>query len=245
MVKSRCVAAVISVVWIVASATPTLFAAESLLAKLLRIAGLTASPAQLRAPGDKLAPGAIWVASLDQGTSIGRSSALTTEGGYQSPVFSPVDRSIYALKAGAIVRISADGASTVITKAPGAIKLVGFDAQNPDDLVVLLDAPAGQSPMAVVSLKSKTVSPLPHDPKSAEERAVLAQVRAQDRVYGDATVYTKTESKQGMSRKIEWTDVYFQRGSTPPQNVSKCDGVNCGQPALSPDGRSIAFVKSK
>jgi Tol biopolymer transport system component len=29
-----------------------------------------------------------------------------------------------------------------------------------------------------------------------------------------------------------------------PQNVSGCDGVNCGQPALSPDGRRVAFVKA-
>ena len=241
MVKSRCVGAVIAVVWVVASATPTLLAKESLLAKLLRIAGLTAAPSQLRGPGDELAPGDIWIANLDQQAA----RALTTDGGYRSPVFSPADRSIYALRGDAIVRISVDGASAVAVKAPGAIKLVGFDAQNPDDLVVLVDAPAGQSPMAVASLKSKTMSPLPYDPKSADERAVLAQVRAQDRVYGNATVYTKTESKQGMSRKLEWTDVYLQRGSTPPQNVSKCDGVNCGQPALSPDGQSIAFVKSK
>ncbi len=241
MVMSRCVAAVGAVVWVVASATPTLLAKESLLAKLLRIAGLTAAPSQLRAPGDELAPGDIWIANLDQQTA----RALTTDGGYRSPVFSPADRSIYALKGDAIVRIQADGASTVEAKAAGAIKLVGFDAQNPDDLVVLVDAPAGQPPMAVASLKSKTMSPLPYDPKSADERAVLAQVRAQDRVYGNATVYTKTESKQGMSRKLEWTDVYLQRGSTPPQNVSKCDGINCGQPSLSPDGRSLAFVKSR
>ena len=241
MAKSRCVAAVISVVWVVASATPTLLAKESLLAKLLRIAGLTAAPSQLRAPGDELAPGNIWLASLDKQPA----RALTTDGGYRSPVFSATDNGIYALKGDAVVRISADGASTVAAQAPGAIKLVGFDAQNPDDLVVLVDAPAGQPPMAVVSLKSKTMSPLPSDPKSADERAVLAQVRAQDRVYGNATVYTKTESKQGMSRKLEWTDVYLQRDSTPPQNVSKCDGINCGQPALSPDGRTIAFVKSK
>jgi hypothetical protein len=241
MVMSRCVAAVISVAWAVTSATPSVLAKESLLAKLLRIAGLTAAPSQLRAPGDEMAPGDIWIADLDQQTA----RALTSDGGYRSPVFSPADRSIFALKGDAIVRIQGDGTSAVAVKAPGAIKLVGFDAQNPDDLVVLVDAPAGQPPMAVASLKSQAMSPLPYDPKSADERAVLAQVRAQDRVYGNATVYTKTESKQGMSRKLEWTDVYLQRGGTPPQNVSKCDGVNCGQPSLSPDGRSIAFVKSK
>ena len=207
MVKSRCVAVVTSVVWVVASATPTLLAKESLLAKLLRIAGLTAAPSQLRAPGDELGPGNIWLADLDTQTA----RALTTDGGYRLPVFSPVDNGIYALKGDTIVRVSADGASTVAVKAPGAIKLVGFDAQNPDDSWCR-DAPAGQPPMAVASLKSKTMSPLPYDPKSADERGALAQVRAQDRVYGNATVYTKTESKQGMSRKLESTDVYLQRG---------------------------------
>ena len=112
-----------------------------------------------------------------------------------------------------------------------------------DEVVVLLDG-SGRSPLGVLSLKSGTVTPLPHDAKSDAERRMLAQVRGQERVYGDAGVYVKTESKAGLSRTIEWTDVYLRRGNAPPQNVSACDGVNCGQPALSPDGRRVAFVKS-
>ena len=57
-------------------------------------------------------------------------------------------------------------------------------------------------------------------------------------------VYSETESKRGLSRTIEWTDVYLRRGTAAPRNVSACDGVNCVQPALSPDGRSVAFVKA-
>jgi len=214
--------------------------AQSLLQKLLRIAGLTAAPSQLRGPGDDAASGNIWVANLDRQTT----QALTNDGGYRSPVFSPADRSIYALKGDAIVRIRTDGTSSSAVKAPGAIKLVGFDGQNPDELVVLLDAGAGQSPLAIVSLKSGAVTPLPYDPKAEDQRRMLAQIRAQDRVYGETTVYTKTESKQGLSRKIEWTDVYLQRGKMPPQNVSACDGVSCVQPSLSPDGRAVAFVRA-
>ena len=76
-----------------------------------------------------------------------------------------------------------------------------------------------------------------------ENRRMLAQIRAQDRTYGETTVYTKTETKSGLSRPIEWTDVFLTRGAGSPQNVSACDGVNCVQPSLSPDGRSLGFVK--
>lgn len=110
--------------------------------------------------------------------------------------------------------------------------------------MVLLDAGAGQSPLAAVSLKSGSVTPLPYDSKAEDQRRVLAQIRAQDRVYGETTVYTRTESKQGLSRKIEWTDVYLQKGQSPPQNISACDGANCVQPSLSPDGRTVAFVRT-
>ena len=85
---------------------------------------------------------------------------------------------------------------------------------------------------------------MPHDAKSAQEGRILTQIRGQDRVYGDIRVYTETESKRGLARSIEWTDVYLRRGAATPQNVSACDGVNCAQPALSPDGRSVAFVKT-
>jgi hypothetical protein len=129
-----------------------------------------------------------------------------------------------------------------VQRAPGVLKLVGFDANNADAIVVLLDG--GASPLGVLSVKTGKVVPLPYDGKSDAERRMLAQVRGQERTYGDASVYVRTESKRGLSRAIEWTDVYLRRGNAPPQNVSACDGVSCGQPALSPDGRRIAFVKA-
>jgi hypothetical protein len=56
-------------------------------------------------------------------------------------------------------------------------------------------------------------------------------------------VYVKTESKQGFAGVVEWTDVYLKRG-TDPVNVSRCDGVGCGQPSLSRDGGQVVFVKA-
>ena len=215
--------------------------AETMIERLLRVAGLTASPAQMRGPGDDIDPGDIWVASPGGVAPV----ALTSGGGYASPIFSPVDGSVFALKAESVVRIPAGGGSAVaLQPVAGVLKLVGFDGKSADEVVVLLDTRGGRSPLGVLSLKSGTVTPLPYDAKSEAERRMLAQIRGQERAYGDASVYVKTESKAGLSRTIEWTDVYLRRGAAPPQNVSACDGVKCGQPALSRDGRRVAFVKS-
>ena len=96
-----------------------------------------------------------------------------------------------------------------------------------------------------MALKNGALSALPYDPRSDQERQMLAQIRSQARVYGDLNVYTKTNSKQLLSRPIEWTDVYVQRGTTPPRNLSACDGVDCTQPALSPDQRILVYVRSE
>jgi hypothetical protein len=220
-----------------ALAVPINAGADSLWDKLLRIAGLTAAPGQLR--GDDGEPGSIWIAHLERGTV----TRLTADSGYRSPAFSPMDGGIFALQGDTVVRIPSEGsAPTAIQRVTGAVKLVGFDSKNPDELVILRDG--GSSPLAVLSLKHGKVTPLPYDAKSDDQRHLLAQIRGQDRVYGTTRVYLQTEKKQGLSRVIEWTDVYLQRDDSTPQNVSGCDGVSCAQPALSPDGRRVAFVKA-
>jgi hypothetical protein len=210
------------------------------LKQLLRVAGLTVAPSQLRGPEDAIEPGDIWVAD----TSAHSAAALTTDGGYLSPTFA-ADGSIYALKGQAIVHLVAAAAHpAVIQTIASPIKLVGFSADDPDALIVLRETAHGESPLEMVSLKSGKVTELPYQSESNDDRQMLAQVRGQDRIYGNTALYTKTQSKQGMSRTIEWRDVYLKTGGGLPQDISNCDGNDCGQPALSPDGRKVAYVKS-
>jgi hypothetical protein len=213
---------------------------EPLLTKLLRIAGLTAAPSQMRGPADDAAVGNIWMVSIDR--RDGR--ALTTDGGYRSPIFLPNSSTLLALRGNAIVRLgSAGGNSSPVRMKVGVAKLVGVDSADPSAVVVLLVTPTAGSPLASVSLQDGTATALPFDAADESQQRMLAQIRAQDRTYRETTVYTRTETKSGLSRPIEWIDVFVTRGAAPPQNVSGCDGVNCVQPALSPDGQRVVFVK--
>jgi hypothetical protein len=214
-------------------------AQDALLLKLQRIAGLTAAP-PARDAGEAVASGNIWIVPADRGAP----KALTLDGGYTSPIFSP-DGRVYALKGDTLVRLPQEtGAGVAVHKVPRAVKLIGFDASAPDDLVVLLDAAAGSSPLGVLSVGSGRLTPLPVDPASEEQRRMLAQVRAPERTYGTTSVYTRAPQPGAASRATSSSDVYIRVGGAQPRNVSACRGVRCGQAALSPDGRSVVFIKA-
>ena len=227
----------LAIVFLLASSATA--GAESLIEKLLRVAGLTAAPGQMRGPGDAVEFGDIWIASTDGATR----TALTSGGGYRSPIFAPTGESIYGLKADTLVRIpSAGGAATPLVSTAGIVKLIGFDSSNASALIVLLDS--STAPLGSLSLDSGKITPLSYDAKAQGERLLLSQITGEERVYGDTRLYVRTETKRGISRTIEWADVYLQHGNLPAINVSGCDGVNCGQPALSPNGRRVVFVKA-
>ena len=219
-------------------AKPPARPSEPLLTKLLRIAGLTAAPSQMKGPADDTAVGNVWMTTVDRRDA----RALTTDGGYRSPIFLPNGSTVLALRGNAIVQLgTAPGNVPPVRMKAAVTKLVGIDSAHPSEVVVL--TPDAGSPLAAVSLQNGTVTALSFDASDEAQRRLLAQIRAQDRSYGDMTVYTKTETKSGLSRPIEWIDVLVKRGAAPPQNVSACDGVNCVQPALSRDGQRVVFVK--
>jgi hypothetical protein len=69
-------------------------------------------------------------------------------------------------------------------------------------------------------------------------------IRGDERKYGDVRLFTRTESRQGAIRAVEWTDVFLQRGTEPAVNVSNGGGVSAAQPALSPDGTQVAYIRT-
>lgn len=212
-------------------------AAETLLDKLLRISGLGAAPGQLR--GDDGEAGSLWLARVDAGAA----QSVTATSGFRSPVFTLDDAAILALRADELVRVNLpQGEARGLRPAPGVRKLVGFDPQSPDELLVLMDSAA--KPLATLSLKTAAITPLAYDPLAPEQQRLLGQIRAQDRVSGKISVSVQTERRQGLSRAIEWTAIFVRQGNAPARNVSGDESVNCSQPAISHDARLVVFVRA-
>jgi hypothetical protein len=227
--------------WIIALAMPATAARnESFWDIVLRIAGISANPDQLKGPGDEVEAGDVCVVNLAE---LGRYS-LRRDGGYHSPLFRPEDADILVLKDHTLVRIPVSGgeAESLYT-IPGSIKLIGFSMDDPDKVLVLVQGNEDSLSVGLLSLKSGQVKPLSYDKQSADDQLLLAHLQGWERVYTDTKVYVKHESKMGMAGLEEWTDVYYKRGDNDPVNLSKCNGDYCGQPSLSHDRRQVVFIR--
>jgi hypothetical protein len=103
--------------------------------------------------------------------------------------------------------------------------------------------PAALQRQAIQRIDEAQGTPLPFDPASRAERAVLLHLTDWKRVYGATVVCVKSEVRPGLAGAVEWTDAYLKRAGDEPVNLSRCDGVPCGQPSLSHHGRLVAFVR--
>jgi hypothetical protein len=213
--------------------------AEGLLHKLLRITGISATPSQQKAPGEE-AGGEIWISNVKAGTR----QKLGHENGFRSPIFSPNDEAVLAVKGGALWRVSLQtGAASKIHEIAGLTKVVGIDRHDSDKILVLIKRGSTIAP-ALLSLATGAISEISYDANSPDDRKLLNHLKGWERVYGDTMVYPKAQTHEGVSGTVEWQEIFLKRDDTAPVNVSRCDGANCGQPSLSGDGTKVVFIRT-
>ncbi len=220
--------------------TPTTPPEESVWQKLLRVAGISATPSTLKAPGDDLASGELWLVDLETGTP----RRLTAVGGYRSPIFEPGAETLLALSGDQLVRIPLLGGEPRRLQQTRAVKLVGFVAGEARRVLIVLRDDTGQPVAAFLSLDTGDIEALALDRDSNQGRRMLHHLQGWERIYSTAKLYIRRQTKRGLVGAVDWTDVFIKRDASDPVNVSRCDGIDCGQPSLSPDGGRVVFVKS-
>ncbi len=215
---------------------------ETTLQWLLRFVGISATPSAMRGEDDKLA-GDIWLYDSTTQTS----QRITREGGYRSPIVLTGDTKLLGLKGEQVVEITIDSRTTKpVVSIRGVIKLIGVNAQDANQVLFLRSSGDEKYSVGTLSLSEGKIETRDLDMNSEDDQRMLVHLQGWERVYdgGKTVVYTKAETKEGLGGAIEWRDVYLKREGKETANVSNCDGINCGQPSLSPDGRWVAYIKS-
>jgi hypothetical protein len=226
--------------WLVATilGTAPALRAQGLLGRVLGFLGISATPSQMKGTREMLESGELWIADV----TSERPARLSQGSGYRWPVFLPGDQAVLALQGEAVVRIPiARGTLTPLYEVKGIQKLVGFDKNDSDKVLVLIETP--ELVVGALSLTSGAVTPIPYDAKA--DRRLITHLRGQERIYDATKLYLQSSTKPGLTGgSIEWMDVFMKQGDSEPRNVSRCDGVDCGQPSLSGDGTKVVFVKA-
>jgi len=218
-------------------------AAARLAEKLLKFLGISDSPSTLKGPGDEVVSGELWVADLEAGST----HALTSTGGYRSPVFLPGTKDVLALRGIDVMRISSGGGGgKKLYSVDDITKLVGASSEDPGTVLILLRGKAASSPrVGLLSVSTGAVTVVPYDPASSQDLQMVESLQGWTRTYGNEQVYVKRQTKQAFSGTVEWSDVFRKVGDAAPVDVSQCDGTDCGQPSLSENRRLLVFVKAR
>jgi hypothetical protein len=208
---------------------------------VLRFTGVAATPSTLKGADDQVANGQIWLADVRANTR----RKITSDGGYRSPVLLPDGTGILAIKAEQIVRLSMSSSTPqTVTKISGITKLIGFDRDDPSQVLLLAEDDAGHAKVELFSLRDGKTTQLPYDPQSNQDRQMLEDLQGWQRSYGQGTVYVRRETVQAMSGPVERTNVFWKQPDLNPTNVSQCELTDCGQPSASNDGNNIVFIKA-
>lgn len=200
---------------------------EPLWKRILRITGISATSRGLR--GGLLVPrGDIWI--MAAGGKNKTQQRLTFDGGYYSPVFTPDDRRLLALRKAAFVWVSpANGATERIPfELPGTLKLIAFE-NRPNEAkprVVALT----ESGVGLFSPWDGKFEPFPLGDADEETKEQFLHSRVQ---YGGVLLQVSGDGHQ----------LTLQRGDGEPVLLASSPKVIYGDPALSHDGLKVVFIR--
>jgi hypothetical protein len=205
------------------------------LQSLVEMVGLTASPIRVRGNPFERAPGSIFLVPAGGGTA----ERLTDETDLESPIFLPGDDSLLALRDGRLVQIDlAGGSPRDVAALPGAVRLLGVDRNDPNGVLVLT-VERGETRLKFFDRTARHWTIASHAPQGDEDTRLIDYLRGDDR--DDGTVALSVQTQTDPLRN--WSDVFIQRGSQAPENLTRGDGVSSRQPALSHGRRYVAFVR--
>jgi hypothetical protein len=207
---------------------------------VLRFTGVSATPSTLKAD-DQVTSGQVWLADLRDHTR----RKITSDGGYRSPVFTPDSTDILAVKGEDVVRLSLSSSTPqTVAKVSGITKLIGFDRDNPSQVLLLAEDDAGHAKVELFDLKSGQATQLSYDLQSSADRQMLENLEGWERSYAVGTAYVKRETVHAMSGPVERSNVFWKQPGLDPVNVSQCQLTDCGQPSASSDGSKLVFIKA-
>lgn len=217
------------------------------LQKLWRALGLTATPRNQR--GELIVQtGNIYVATLDENlTPVSRRKVAT--GAFASPVLLPGGTHLLALRGETIVKVSASPGPTPedVGEVKGIARLVQVSEDDPDQLVVLLDADNDGCPTAALySISTKALTPLALErtPETVDTRNYLI---GSERAYenGDFRLLEEEQVSAAPPPPVRWKNIFLKPRDKPKIPISGCPrGVNCVQPSfLKTDPALVAYVR--
>jgi len=212
--------------------------------RVLSFLGISASPATLKGPGDEITSGQLWLADLQANTR----RQLTASEGYRSPIFLSGTKDLLALRGSEVMRIpSVGGEGKYLYSVDGILKLVGASSEDAATVLILLrtEVAGGHPRVGELTVSTGKVTLLPYDPASSEDLQIVENLAGWSRTFGQRHIYVEKQSKKALSGTLEWRDVFLRVDSQPAEDVSQCDGANCGQPSLSADGHWLVFVKTE
>ena len=214
---------------------------KSFIDRVLDFLSISYTSGALKGPPGDPSSGQVWIANLKDNSA----HSLTSSGIYRSPIFLAGSADILALRGNDLVRIlSAGGEGTKLHSVEGVLKLVGASGSDPNHVLALLRSEGGSHPrVALLAVDTDAITELPYDPGSSRDLQLVEDLQGWSRVSGENRIFVKRQNKESLAGTQEWTDVFLTARGQQPVDVSRCDGVNCGQPSLSQDGSLLVYVK--